>query len=649
MPPMNTQLRAGEHNCFGRLTAKEGDKAGDAFRDRPAMLVYAGKFDSMDGEVTVTEEHIDRLVENHNLRLSKFTANLSAGSEPPLHSAPPLQLDHSASATVTIGRVIGKLFKGSYTDEETGVVAPALFSEKVRVLGKENVEKVDDGRWIHLSIGADLESGKLNELSVTPFPAAANAALLAKRGVRLEYDKIHSQGQYRGEAYQIETDDSGKKFAGLTMGGVVCDNAKSATEALQAIKSFIDKKKDGNLSNLGTKVIDGQTVKTFKDETGWYAKVSTSAGEIKEAGGWDTEKEAIAAVLELKKKIDGKLSRGANMFEKLMTFLTGSKKLAKADAEAKLAKMDDEEKKNLAAEAEEEEKKDAEAKKKLQREKLKKHLMDEKKMSDKDADDHLAKMKEEEEKTLAAEVDEKEKKMAKDKEDAEKLAKMTAKEKFVHLAKGIKVSGNDVQLAARKATIGQRLSKIRAANKITPAEIKKMDIDTLAKASDESVNLALKTYEDREPVLDVSVYGTSKAVSMSKIHAKYKAAKLELETRLNMPSKADDARVQLSQLKEKEDLEIRAAGGEPQKGESEDTMSYELVCQMLDEGHDKERVKASIKKMLEDSQKELSGSTGSEEKRMSALVETTKTLQTQMGELIQLVGPSLGVEEKDLG
>ncbi len=144
--------------------------------DRRAMLVYAGTFESMDGEVIVEPEHIKSLVKNHNSVLSKVK-RLASGTVHLKHY-PPIQLDHSTSARDTVGRLVGDL---SVEDHETpdGKKVPAVFG-MVRFLGKENVERVNDGRWTHLSIGADFEKGTVSELSVTPFPAAKQASLLSK-------------------------------------------------------------------------------------------------------------------------------------------------------------------------------------------------------------------------------------------------------------------------------------------------------------------------------------------------------------------------------------------------------------------------------------------------------------------------------------
>ena len=139
------------------------------------MLVYTGKFNSLDGEVEIKDEDIEKLATNHNGMLASLK-RLAVGDVPVKHY-PPLQLDHSTSAKDTVGRLVGDLEVGEHTTPEGKY--KALFG-KVRILGKENVEKVMDGRWTHVSIGADLESHKITELTITPFPAAADASLLSK-------------------------------------------------------------------------------------------------------------------------------------------------------------------------------------------------------------------------------------------------------------------------------------------------------------------------------------------------------------------------------------------------------------------------------------------------------------------------------------
>lgn len=136
--------------------------------DKRARLVYAGVFQSIDGEVEITPVHLEVLVKNHNEKIEKL------GEQIKMSDYPPIQLDHSTSAKDTVGRLVGKIELGMFEK------VPALYGH-VRMLGQENWEKVNDGRWTHLSIGADLEKGEIHELTITPFPAAKNACFLTQQ------------------------------------------------------------------------------------------------------------------------------------------------------------------------------------------------------------------------------------------------------------------------------------------------------------------------------------------------------------------------------------------------------------------------------------------------------------------------------------
>ena len=160
----------------GEFASQVGQTVGDQL-EKKVMLVYAGSFESMDGPVEVTPENIQALADNHNSLLEKVKRMVGA-SEVPLKYNPPLQLDHSTSAKDTVGRLVGNLEVGEHTIDE-GVVTPALFGT-IQIMGKDNIEKVEDGRWTHVSIGADFENNKITELSLTPFPAAADASLLSR-------------------------------------------------------------------------------------------------------------------------------------------------------------------------------------------------------------------------------------------------------------------------------------------------------------------------------------------------------------------------------------------------------------------------------------------------------------------------------------
>jgi hypothetical protein len=336
--------------------------------DRKAMLVYAGKFDSMDGPVEITPDHLSRLVETHN----GLGARL--GRAMGMKDLPPVQLDHSTSAKDTVGRLVGQLEMGSHRLAD-GSEVPAVFGT-VRVLGRENVEKVLDGRWTHLSIGADLETGKISELTITPFPAAKEAAMLAAR----------------------------------------------AALAAQP----------------------GPSTKSDPTKTGF--------------------------------------TEGENM----------------------------------------------------DKEKLKKHLMEQEKLTAEEAEKKLASMSDEDCAKMAAEIAEHEKKLAEEEKKEHEAKMKAAREKLTKLSAGI----SGIRLSARTASVRVRLSALRSAAKITPAELKKLDVVALAKLDDTALDAVFKTFDAREPQVMVGMYGSTQAADVSRLAAKKLSeatkAKIEMETRMRL-------------------------------------------------------------------------------------------------------------------
>lgn len=80
----------------------------------------------------------------------------------------PIQLDHSTSAKDTVGRLKAVEMQGD------ALIGTLEFK------GKENVERVEDGRWNKLSVGLKIKhpAMAIQELSVTPFPALEKAEIL---------------------------------------------------------------------------------------------------------------------------------------------------------------------------------------------------------------------------------------------------------------------------------------------------------------------------------------------------------------------------------------------------------------------------------------------------------------------------------------
>lgn len=667
--------------AIGHLAEPEALPEGQSIPDRlekEALLVYSGQFESMDGPVEITDEHIEMLAGNHNSALGKLK-RLATG-EVPMKAYPPIQLDHSTSAMMTVGRLVGELTVGE--QEVDGVMCKALMG-KVRVLGAENVAKVMDGRWTHLSIGADLESGKINELTITPFPAAANASLLKKgdelaRGmiddtVGLSKEEMSAKMSKKTElfgnttldrqtfdldGYPCAMNNEDGNFWAECSGQRVPGNFKTEASAQKNLKDFIkefmsQREGEKELSRLaaGYKVGEGE-----KDGFGYLVLLTPDGyiGTLKDDMNSFTEikrtpEEAIDMVDVLTQNKKAQMTEtpkedGMDK-EKLKKHLMDKEQLSSEAADQKLSEMPDDKKEELSAEIEENEKKlaaEEEEKAKLEAE------------------------KEEETKELTAEEEEKEE-LSADPQDQEPKnedlspdkAKMSeAKKKFIQLTKDMRKTSSDLNLAAKKNQIHARLSALRSKGKISPAEIKKMDIAKLSASNEDTIKAVLSSYEAREPVVHIGVYGTAKAINLAKIASDQKMAALELESRLNMSMKKESAKATLEEQKSvmKRFSSEHALAEMPEKTEIHiDTTPhthYEVLAKMLDEGKDKEEIKTAMKRMFDEyANKEggqLSESAETSEAEMSTLAEKVKRLQTQFKELTEIVGPALGVKSKEL-
>lgn len=225
-----------------------------------ARFVYEGQFDSMDGPVEVTKEHIENLCQAYNTALAK----LAAGSAT-MADHPPIQLDHSTSARDTVGRVYdGPLEVGDFEGKA------ALFGN-LRFLGAENVERVRDGRWTHLSLGADLEGAKLNEMTVTPFPAAPKASLLSK-GEPMD-EKMAALKKHLMDSEKMSEKDADEKLSKLT------DKEKDEMSALAFPPPKEDDKgeKEKDSKMAAAKKSFAKLAKGFKDTAG---KAATAVSKV---------------------------------------------------------------------------------------------------------------------------------------------------------------------------------------------------------------------------------------------------------------------------------------------------------------------------------------------------------------------------------
>lgn len=293
------------------------------------------------------------------------------------------------------------------------------------------------------------------------------------------------------------------------------------------------------------------------------------------------------------------------------------------------------------------------------------YLMEVKNMTEEEANAHLDGLSEEDRNELESEItrwassdeeltseEEEEKKKLSEKEDKEEEEKKevklaAARTSLATLSRGFKTSVDNARLAAAKGRILTRLSRLRAQAKITPAEVKKLDLTKLSKASDESINLLLQSYEDREPVIVTGQFGSIKASSFSRLGKAQQMSKLEAETRHNMSLKRGktDGKTKLSEgdvVVSTEGVDVSSIGDH-----TIDTTTvqaaYENLVSLLDQGNIDE-VKAKLKALVASAlamggtSEYTESNTLETETQLSALVDSVTKMQTQYDDLHKLAG-----------
>lgn len=398
-----------QHSGFIPVNSKSA--SGDGFFEKDAILVHEGKFDSMDGEITITKENIQQLAKNHNSRLTRL-----GGADKALSQLPPVQVDHSRSGWDTVGRVVSDL---EAVEHDVDGEKKLALRGRLRFMGNDNIERVKDGRWAKLSIGADLDDNNLEEVSITPFPAADNASLLSKKGgkKKMKLKKKNLWGSFL-------------KFLRLMEGQDVEVGPNPAPDNL----------------------MDNDNV-------------------------------------------------GPNPAPDSLTDDDDDNKLADCDCG----------------------KEDCDACNKAN-------------LTDDDDDDDDNKKKD-----LADDDDDDAKLMDDDDDDKKKDAKMrrlSAKDqkRFSRIAKRSKKARLSFQKNLKKTQISIRLSKLQSQGKVTPAEIKKMDIAELAKQDASTIKTILGTFENREPVIDPTIMGSATSVNLASLARNVRMQDLEKETRTHMSS-----------------------------------------------------------------------------------------------------------------
>lgn len=253
------------------------------YLDKNCVLLTEGTFNSMDGEVTITSEHLDKIAQVYNEKIDAIKAE---GREPVMADYQPAQLDHSVSAKDTIGRLIGPLSVAEVNGKQT------LFGV-IRFLGSEAIEKVSDGRWTHLSVGINsLETCVLDEITVTPFPACKDAILFSEKGKKMNEDEKKEKEDEKKLSEDKDEDDK-KEEKKLTEDKDEDD--KKEEKKLSEDKDEDDKKEEKKLTEDKDED-DKKEEKKLADEKAEHEKGETQSEEKEE------HKTKLSAALSTMKK-----------------------------------------------------------------------------------------------------------------------------------------------------------------------------------------------------------------------------------------------------------------------------------------------------------------------------------------------------------
>jgi len=150
----------------------EADARGNSF-DIKKEDVYA-IFNKYNAEVNSKWKKLLRIGKSIPLRYVENIANI---------------LDHDPKANNIVGHVIGEL---EIVEKEE---LPYLFAT-LRVKGKENVEKVKDKRFSQVSIGLNLSSHKLTEISWVVNPAIPGAGAIMSEGQKPLFNNVNTSREY---------------------------------------------------------------------------------------------------------------------------------------------------------------------------------------------------------------------------------------------------------------------------------------------------------------------------------------------------------------------------------------------------------------------------------------------------------------------
>jgi hypothetical protein len=178
---------------FKRLTSPTGEVSGNekASEDgksivRDAILVHSApngkvmEFQSADGPIKFDDARIKRIVKNQNAMIEGLAKDYGGLDKMPVGAFPPVLDQHADDSNDRIRGRLNHLMEYKVMDVPGVGKNCSCVVTKILFLGEGTVEKVNDGRIYHLSIGIDENTDTLGETSTVIEPAAAGAMLLNK-------------------------------------------------------------------------------------------------------------------------------------------------------------------------------------------------------------------------------------------------------------------------------------------------------------------------------------------------------------------------------------------------------------------------------------------------------------------------------------
>lgn len=145
-----------------------------------ARILRTGKFTSgINGHTfEITIQHLIKVKNNYNGKLKEYVKSLFNATLPEYElqevQMAPTCVEHKIDDEFVVGRIVGKL-----TLEDDSITKTTWLCAMLEVLGRENVEKVKDGRRKAVSINFNTETCELDEISFVAQGAIPDACVMS--------------------------------------------------------------------------------------------------------------------------------------------------------------------------------------------------------------------------------------------------------------------------------------------------------------------------------------------------------------------------------------------------------------------------------------------------------------------------------------